>query len=192
MFSGALSNPFFVGVNIVIIVGQVLIITFGGSALSATRLSATEWAVSLALGFITIPVGAVIRLTPDRVIREWLALEKKTDPLAEFPNLQISNDGSHWYRALKNVRCELMTIRQPCSSRLRYLRDEILTRRKYLVFGRPDEESLVGETSPLLRSCSSGAPSRRSSTCAPAAIMAGFVAGSVAGWPRTSAEETQP
>ncbi|CAK7200402.1 plasma membrane calcium [Sporothrix eucalyptigena] len=190
VFSGALSNPFFVGVNVVIILGQVLIIFFGGSALSTTRLNATEWAVSLSIGFVTIPVGAVIRLMPDRPLRKWFALEPKKDHFDEFPNLQISHDGSHWFRALHNVRCELMSIRQPRSSRLEYLRDKILAHGKKVVFGQRDEESLIGETSPLLRSCSSGTPSRRSSTCAPAAVMAGFVAGSVAGWPRADPEAT--
>ncbi|OKL58510.1 hypothetical protein UA08_06274 [Talaromyces atroroseus] len=69
IFEGIHENWYFLGINLITIVGQVLIIFFGGSALSAVRLDGTQWAISLFLGAFSLVVGALVRLVPDR----WLA-----------------------------------------------------------------------------------------------------------------------
>lgn len=45
--------------------GQVLIIYFGGEAFKITRLNGEEWGLSIGLGAISIPWGALIRMFPD-------------------------------------------------------------------------------------------------------------------------------
>lgn len=191
MFEGLHRNPFFIGVNIIIIIGQVLIIFFGGSALSVTRLNAAQWAVSLLLGFLTLPAGIIVRLIPDDFVRELFTIGVDTKSSAEFPVSQVSAGGSQWQRALQNVRCELAEIRQPRSSRLSRLRQEILAAIKRRIVGLGDEEGEADETDPLLPSNYGRGQSRSGSICAPAAAMTGFVAGSVGGWPRATAEDTQ-
>lgn len=37
----------------------------GGAAFQVTRLPGREWGISLALGFVSIPWGAIVRLTPN-------------------------------------------------------------------------------------------------------------------------------
>ena len=49
--------------------GQVLIIFVGGAAFRITPLNGKEWGLSIGLGAISIPFGALIRLFPD----EWAA-----------------------------------------------------------------------------------------------------------------------
>ena len=44
---------------------QVLICFFGGSAFDVTRIGAREWVISLTLGFLSLPLGALIRLIPN-------------------------------------------------------------------------------------------------------------------------------
>jgi P-type Ca2+ transporter type 2C len=69
IFEGILRNPFFIVINIIMIGGQVLIIWVGGDAFEIVKLNGKEWGLSIGLGAISIPWGALIRLTPD----EWFA-----------------------------------------------------------------------------------------------------------------------
>jgi Ca2+-transporting ATPase len=46
------------------IVGQVLIVSVGGAGFQVTRIHGREWGISLALGFVSIPLGAFIRYIP--------------------------------------------------------------------------------------------------------------------------------
>jgi P-type Ca2+ transporter type 2C len=47
------------------VVVQVLICFVGGMAFQVTRMGGKEWAISLALGFISLPLGALIRCIPN-------------------------------------------------------------------------------------------------------------------------------
>ncbi|AEO60747.1 hypothetical protein MYCTH_2310289 [Thermothelomyces thermophilus ATCC 42464] len=76
ILEGLHRNPLFVFMMAVMVAGQVLIIFFGGDAFVVTRLTGPQWAISLVLGFFSIPIGVLIRLLPDRWIRagvRWAA-----------------------------------------------------------------------------------------------------------------------
>ncbi|ROV99672.1 hypothetical protein VSDG_03041 [Cytospora chrysosperma] len=69
VFEGITRNWFFIGINLVMIGGQVLIIFVGGAAFEITRLNGKEWGLSIGLGAISIPWGIIIRKFPD----QWAA-----------------------------------------------------------------------------------------------------------------------
>ncbi|KAL2190273.1 calcium-translocating P-type ATPase [Thermothelomyces heterothallicus CBS 203.75] len=76
ILEGLHRNPLFAFMMAVMVAGQVLIIFFGGDAFVVTRLTGPQWAISLVLGFFSIPIGVLIRLLPDRWIRagvRWAA-----------------------------------------------------------------------------------------------------------------------
>lgn len=52
-------------INLIMIGGQVLIIFVGGAAFQITPLNGKEWGLSIGLGAISLPWGAVIRKFPD-------------------------------------------------------------------------------------------------------------------------------
>lgn len=66
VFEGILGNWIFVAVVAVMIGGQILIVFVGGRALEVVKLTAPQWGVSLLLGFISLPLGALLRCVPDR------------------------------------------------------------------------------------------------------------------------------
>ncbi|KAK3681749.1 cation-transporting ATPase [Podospora appendiculata] len=68
IFEGVSRNPCLLPVTYGIIICQISIMMFGGETLSITPLSVKEWAVSLLLGFMTLPVGVLIRLFPAEFI----------------------------------------------------------------------------------------------------------------------------
>lgn len=65
IFEGITRNWFFVLINIIMVGGQVLIIFVGGEAFKIVPLDGKEWGLSVGLGAISIPWGAVMRKFPD-------------------------------------------------------------------------------------------------------------------------------
>ncbi|KAM7200902.1 hypothetical protein V8F20_005144 [Naviculisporaceae sp. PSN 640] len=61
-------NKWFMGSSLCIIVPQVLLVSFGGKLIHVTRLNMAGWAISLGLGFLTIPLGMAIRCIPDEIL----------------------------------------------------------------------------------------------------------------------------
>ncbi|KAK3369766.1 hypothetical protein B0T24DRAFT_532317 [Lasiosphaeria ovina] len=196
---GIFQNPFFIAINVAIVTGQVLIVCYGGEALSVAPLTSKQWGISLLLGFLSIPVGMAIRFIPDSLVRRVLgwrrARTERTKLQVSLPPMEHSSDthdAMSWSQAIENVRCKLMLLRQPRSSRLGRISHEI----SEFIHGKAPSDgssSTPDERSPLLAAKSSTGTSGTSSlriqhsksdsSFAPAAVMAGMVAGSVAGWP---------
>ncbi|KAI8364331.1 PMCA-type calcium-translocating P-type ATPase [Choanephora cucurbitarum] len=67
IFSNILANKFFIAIFFICVVGQVLIVQFGGPAFQVVPLDATQWAIAIVIGFVSLPIGVVIRLIPDDI-----------------------------------------------------------------------------------------------------------------------------
>jgi Ca2+-transporting ATPase len=65
IFEGISKNYWFIGINCIIIGGQVLIIFVGGVAIGVTPLNGVQWAVCLLCAVVTLPVGVLLRFLPD-------------------------------------------------------------------------------------------------------------------------------
>ncbi|OBT89215.1 hypothetical protein VE02_04275 [Pseudogymnoascus sp. 03VT05] len=114
VFSGILQNPFFIAINVVIVTGQVLIIYFGGSVLATTRLSANEWAISLFFGFASLPVGMLLRLTPDESLQRIFTFRVGNQGSMETWASEAS-EGDQWHRAIEN-KTRLNRSRDSCET----------------------------------------------------------------------------
>ncbi|THC90505.1 hypothetical protein EYZ11_010031 [Aspergillus tanneri] len=69
VFEGILTNWYFIGINVITIIGQISIISFGGNTLSAVRLSPIQWVISLVLGALSLMAGVIVRLIPNELLR---------------------------------------------------------------------------------------------------------------------------
>ncbi|KAG2064382.1 hypothetical protein BDR04DRAFT_935062, partial [Suillus decipiens] len=66
IFEGISNNWYFMAITpSVKIAVQVIIVFIGGTAFQVTCIGGREWGISLALGFVSIPLGALIRLLPN-------------------------------------------------------------------------------------------------------------------------------
>jgi P-type Ca2+ transporter type 2C len=84
IFEGLHRNWYFIFVNIVTITGQILIVFYGGDALSTVRLNGKEWAFSVLLGALSLPVGVLIRLIPNNVVHlVWSSSSELEDTASE-------------------------------------------------------------------------------------------------------------
>ncbi|PHH65364.1 hypothetical protein CDD81_2468 [Ophiocordyceps australis] len=70
-FQNPLRNPWFLGVQLVTVAGQVIIVFKGGKAFETEPLSGEQWGWSMLFGVSTIVAGLVIRCIPD-VYAAWL------------------------------------------------------------------------------------------------------------------------
>ena len=201
IFEGIQRNYFFIGIQFVIIGGQVLIIFVGGQAFKVRRLQGTQWAFSVILGLGSLPAAVLIRLIPDDLIRRLIPAWFKRK---RNPTLVVSDEARHyeWNPALEDIREELSVLKtlrggrlQALRYRLQHPRDTLLPRSRSGSRSRASSapqtptgelnsvESTGGHasTTPESRK-STSRRSRSGSTFGPAAAMAGVIAGSIAGW----------
>ena len=204
IFEGVQRNYFFVGIQFIIVGGQILIIFFGGSAFSTTALSASQWAYCLILGLISLPVAVLIRFIPDTFVRSLVphAFVRKATPEVLVSDTERQYE---WNPALVEIREELSFLKKLRGGRLNFLMYKLQHPREILLprsrsasrsrtnsvpptpTGERDGSDYGGGVAPPTpdsrRSTSRRfGRSRSNSAFGPAAAMAGIVAGSVAGW----------
>ncbi|RDL41841.1 putative calcium P-type ATPase NCA-2 [Venustampulla echinocandica] len=202
IFEGITRNWFFIGINVVMVGGQVMIIFVGGKAFNVVQLNAAQWAYSVVLGFLSIPVGAVIRLVPDELILRLIPDYIKNRP--KGPELTISDEEEQFRfpKPLADVKEELSFLKKVKGGRLNNLkfaieqtRDHILPRSRsgsrsrsnsipHTPNNEPQREDELGNPPPTPESRKRGRTNRSRSNSALGAttVMAGIIAGSVAGW----------
>lgn len=68
IFKGAFQNKFFLLIFTISVVGQIIIVNYGGTAFQTVRLSKDLWIMCVLIGLASIPIGVVIRLIPDTLL----------------------------------------------------------------------------------------------------------------------------
>jgi Ca2+-transporting ATPase len=185
--------------------GQVMIIFVGGKAFNVVHLNRAQWLYSVILGALSIPVGAAIRLIPDELIVRLIPDYLKRRPKA--PEVTISDEEEHFRfpRPLADVKEELSFLKRVKGGRLNNLkfamqdaRDQFLPRSRSGSRSRsnsipqtpnaaPQREDSFGSqathvVAPGSRKRGRSSRSRSNSALGATTVMAGIIAGSVAGW----------
>lgn len=81
VLEGFFRNYWFIGIFCIMVGGQVLIVEVGGVAFSVQRLNGRDWGISLIVGFMSIPIGAIVRMLPTRPFeRLMIKLKLYPDP----------------------------------------------------------------------------------------------------------------
>ncbi|EEQ85177.1 Ca2+-transporting ATPase, variant [Blastomyces dermatitidis ER-3] len=196
IFEGLLRNRWFIGIQFIIVAGQVLIIFVGGEAFHTKPLNGVEWGVSIILGLLSMPMAVIIRLIPDEFIQKLIPevwTRKKTGPQVFVSD----EDRFEWNPALQEIKDQLAFLKTVRGGRLNHLKHklkhpEILIPRSRS--GSRSRDSSIPQTpvdgaqdvtSPppgTPESRSRNSRSRSNSNLRPAAVMAGVVAGSIGGW----------
>ncbi|KAL7946105.1 cation transporting ATPase [Trichoderma barbatum] len=215
IFEGLSRNWFFIGISSLMMGGQVLIVFVGGAAFQIAKKdqSGGMWGIALVLGFISIPVGILIRLIPDsfvvKLVPEFLKRRAK-----QVPGLTISDEEMEMYpQPLADVRDELNFLRRMKGGRLNNLKfaiqhpKEMIARSRSRSHSRSNSVNASTDTqgredsfpsrvaTPVSRQRSRSNRSRSNSALGATTVMAGIVAAGVAaGWSptgRLSAEDRE-
>jgi len=198
---GITKNYWFIGIQFVIVGGQVLIIFVGGAAFSVVRLNGAQWGYSLVLGILSMPVAIIIRLIPDELIRKSLAFLPRRHH-SSTPSFTFEDDEriQEWNPALEEIREELSFLKKVRGGRMSELTYKLQhPRESFIPRSRSGSHSRSNNSLPQTPqepekvaappSMSPPTPdkgkkrdrSRSNSRFGPAAAMAGIVAGSIAG-----------
>jgi P-type Ca2+ transporter type 2C len=98
------------------LVVQVIIVFIGGAAFQVTHINGREWGISLAIGIVSLPLGALIRLLPNRpfeVLLHVLYIRREEELPKHRPR------GEEWNSAIEIVRDNLGTFANVRGGRLR-------------------------------------------------------------------------
>ncbi|KIW28559.1 calcium-translocating P-type ATPase, PMCA-type [Cladophialophora immunda] len=136
IFQGLHKNWLFQLMFTIMAVGQVLIVFVGGDAFVVTRLNGVQWAISLVLGFMSIPVGIVIRLLPDAVagtiirwvgkLWRWLVPEVIRKRKSRSTNLLPVDEADEADQVFRSVREGLAFLKRIRGGRIRLLGQGIM------------------------------------------------------------------
>ncbi|KAH7310594.1 hypothetical protein B0I35DRAFT_357918 [Stachybotrys elegans] len=96
IFEGIHRNPWFLGVQVITIGGQAAIIMAGGNAFQTQPLTGLHWGWCIFFGFLTLPIGMLIRLLPDEYV---VIAGRKLKPLA-WPVAKATA----WFRSRKAAK----------------------------------------------------------------------------------------
>ncbi|KFY51542.1 hypothetical protein V497_09054 [Pseudogymnoascus sp. VKM F-4516 (FW-969)] len=199
IFEGVQNNYFFIGINIIMVGLQILIIFVGGKAFSVERLDARGWGYSIAFGFLSIPIGAAIRCVPDELVRKFVPefLLRSDDATPEL-TIEDAEEQSTIPKPLTDVREELSFLKKMKGGRINNLRfkvnqakDNFISRSRSGSRSRSNSVANTGDaedaasappTTAESRKRGRAGRSRSNSALGATTVMAGIIAGSVAGW----------
>lgn len=162
VLEGVWKNWLFMCIYAIMISGQILIIFVGGDAFVVQPLTASQWAISLIIGLVSLPFGVIIRTFPD----SWVEIAWNKCMPARFRN--------------RREKATLPTeVQMLWSSRLDEIRDDLAFFRRMRAGGRLDhlKYDLKHPKQFLERTRSSRSGSR--SPMHSAIAMSGSLAGSI-------------
>jgi Ca2+-transporting ATPase len=118
---GILRNTWFIIIQVIIIGGQILIVSVGGKAFPVQQLDQpSQWAVSILLGAFAVPVGGLIRMIPDTVISKIISY---IWPRMKRSQLDVSRNSRPYRRDLgwKEISDQLAFMNRVRGGRLRHI-----------------------------------------------------------------------
>lgn len=134
IFDGMLNNGYFIAVSLIgnsilcvpsgfslnrrsiEIVIQIVVVFIGGAAFQVTRIGGLEWGISLALGAVSIPLGALIRLLPNKPFERLFVFLRLLPSSEVLPTIKPD---AEWNEAIELVRDNLATFVNLRGGRLR-------------------------------------------------------------------------
>ena len=94
---------------------QILIVFVGGAAFQVTHIGGREWGISIALGFVSIPLGALLRMIPNGPVERLFIKLRLMRP----PELLPTTRDVEWNSAIDRVRDNLSTFSHVRGARMR-------------------------------------------------------------------------
>ncbi|KAF4991900.1 hypothetical protein FDECE_13866 [Fusarium decemcellulare] len=154
IFEGLHRNHLFMLMMAIMTGGQLIIIYVGGDAFVVTRLKGAQWAISVVLGFFSIPIGVLIRLFPDawfqavvdvlaKLWPKWLKLGRKKKKNSEEDGDETPTNPEDYdiKAALFGIQDDLEFLRKVRGGRMAVLSDKMARSRQLMMMHRNRSES---------------------------------------------------
>ncbi|KAM5353522.1 hypothetical protein ACJ41O_000172 [Fusarium nematophilum] len=155
IFEGLHRNHLFMLMMAIMVGGQLIIIYVGGDAFVVVRLTGVQWAISVVLGFFSIPIGVLVRLFPDpwfqavvdqlaRFWPRWLRLSRKNKKKGgeeDGDETPTNPEGYDVDAALTGIRDDLEFLKKIRGGRMAVLSDAMARSRELMLLHRHRSES---------------------------------------------------
>ncbi|RAQ55223.1 calcium-transporting ATPase 2 [Aspergillus flavus] len=129
IFEGMLKNYWFLGINCIMVGGQVMIVYVGGEAFGVTPLNSLQWGVCIICAIGCLPWAVVLRLIPDKPFGIALDFVVRTIALILRPiSKALGFVGKMFKSAVRPVK---------------RVTKRVFSKRQEEDIGRPDEEAAV-------------------------------------------------
>jgi Ca2+-transporting ATPase len=122
IFHNIFANKFFIFIFVLCIALQAIIVNVGGAAFQVTPINGIDWAISIIIGLLSIPIGVVIRLIPDELFSFIFFFYPATrqrylggnNEGAVAPTVYMAgNERIAWNSAYNNVQQGLYSFKHP-------------------------------------------------------------------------------
>ncbi|UPL03919.1 hypothetical protein LCI18_014853 [Fusarium solani-melongenae] len=152
IFEGLHRNHLFMLMMSIMVGGQLIIIYVGGDAFVVVRLNGPQWAISVVLGFFSIPIGVLIRLFPDRWFQaivdvlvklwpKWLRLRRKKKSPEDGDETPTNPQDYDLGDALFGIRDDLEFLKKVRGGRMAAFSDAMTKSRELMLLHRHRSES---------------------------------------------------
>ncbi|KAL6364725.1 hypothetical protein LRP88_00697 [Fusarium phalaenopsidis] len=152
IFEGLHRNHLFMLMMSIMVGGQLIIIYVGGDAFVVVRLNGIQWAISVVLGFFSIPIGVLIRLFPDRWFQaivdvlvklwpKWLRLRRKKKSPEDGDETPTNPEDYDLGDALFGIRDDLEFLKKVRGGRMAAFSDAMAKSRELMLLHRHRSES---------------------------------------------------
>jgi Ca2+-transporting ATPase len=134
IFEGFFKNKLFMGIFLAMVGGQALIVNFGTYVFAVEAITGAQWAISIVIGFLAIPIGALIRIIPDawyiwcvhRIIpakvRSFFSSKRNKDRMPLHPEEEFRGE---WNRSLLKIKSDLARYQRVRGGRFRLIRQNL-------------------------------------------------------------------
>ncbi|ORX36943.1 hypothetical protein BD324DRAFT_627796 [Kockovaella imperatae] len=92
VLEGFFRNYYFMGIFLIMVGGQILIVEVGGAAFSVTELYGRDWGISIIVGLLAIPLGALVRLMPTEPFGRFLVKYKMYPDPNKLPTSNVEEE----------------------------------------------------------------------------------------------------
>ncbi|CED82819.1 calcium-translocating p-type atpase [Phaffia rhodozyma] len=111
-------NYYFFAIFGIMVGGQIAIVFVGGSAFQVVRITGRDWAISIIVGALSLPLAVIIRLLPTEPFAKVLyALKIYKDP-SKLPKVNPDAEQHEWNEAITKTIDNLSTYRTIRGGRL--------------------------------------------------------------------------
>ncbi|KAJ9052459.1 plasma membrane calcium [Entomophthora muscae] len=113
IFQGITRNYYFLVIFFLVIILQIVIVNFGGYVFETAPLDYMQWAISVLIGLLSLPIGVVIRLIP---IDLFSSLRNQVHHPDNIPVSRVGRKGSTSYSPRKSFFTAAMVPSMVASS----------------------------------------------------------------------------
>uniref|UniRef100_M4BDL8 Calcium-transporting ATPase n=1 Tax=Hyaloperonospora arabidopsidis (strain Emoy2) TaxID=559515 RepID=M4BDL8_HYAAE len=110
IFTGITKNRVFIYVGVLQVVLQYVMVQHTGDWFKCKPLSFNQWIACIGMGFVSLPLGLLLRLIDMKNAPNWMAVCREVDT-AEVREIRSGNGQALWVRGFARLRAQIRVVK---------------------------------------------------------------------------------